>query len=87
MPVHTGEKPFLCVYCGRKFARATALNNHQSVKGDAQCKGLNGPRECEICKRRFKFKGLLVKHLKVHNNVERKTQNDASVTCEICGRY
>lgn len=33
LKLHTGEKPFFCIFCSRSFARSDALHRHQRLNG------------------------------------------------------
>lgn len=60
MRYHTGERPFACSVCPKKFINATRLRDH--------CRMHTGekPFECAMCTQKFATKAHLVKHIKIH---------------------
>ena len=74
MRTHTGEKPYMCSICDRRFARKSDLKTHQATHSDQR------NFICLLCpdNRSFKTKDGLTKHMKFHY--------EPTYPCTKCGK-
>ncbi|XP_052261847.1 gastrula zinc finger protein XlCGF57.1-like [Dreissena polymorpha] len=74
MRVHTGEKPFECTFCRRRFAQKSNMKKHMIVMHVKHC-----ANSCPICFKMFQRKAHLVIHTRMHTG-------EKPFKCTVCGR-
>lgn len=71
--VHTGERPFQCETCGRKFSQVGALNFHKKIH-------IKAPYSCTICNKPFMRPSDTEKHMRTHTG-------EKPFSCSICHKH
>ena len=74
MKTHSGEKPYKCEVCGKKFAYISSVNQHKNTHT-----GLERKHKCDPCGKRFLNQGHLKRHTMIHTG-------EKPHKCDVCGK-
>lgn len=72
--IHTANKPFICLECGKSFLKSLQLQKHMKIHLDTKRRHV-----CMTCNKRFLCKSHLKDHEAIHTGVK-------SHVCHVCNK-
>ncbi|XP_016102380.1 zinc finger protein 64 isoform X2 [Sinocyclocheilus grahami] len=74
---HTGERPFECELCHKRFSRRDKLNLHSRLHTGEKPHKCDAPFQCNQCDAKFKINSDLKRHSRVHSG-------EKPYKCDLC---
>jgi len=72
-PLHTGERPFICQICEKRFTRVTNIRSHEQMHTEVS------RFICQICEKRLTRASYLRTHILIHTG-------ERSFECQLCDK-
>merc|ERR1712228_476085 len=76
----TGEKPFACNYCNKKFAQSSEKKMHEKIHTGEK------PFACKYCDKKFILSSGQKRHERIHTGDNQKEKDRKKCKCDICGK-
>lgn len=65
MRTHTGQKPYACQYCDRRFSDFGSRVKHERTHTGER------PYSCTVCHKTFSYSHVLTSHMAIHTGEKR----------------